>query len=124
MIMKSKFTLLLIALAALFVGCTSEKDRYINELVAFTEQVEVLAESYTPEERSLAMQQYQAFRDEAVNYRHEFTQEDLKTVSDCNRRLNALLARGYIEEGARAIGSFIEEAAHLFEDLGSELLGE
>lgn len=122
--MKSKFTLLLLALAALFVGCTSEKDRYINELVAFTEQVEVLAESYTPDERSLTLQQYQAFRDEAVNYRHEFTQEDLKTVSDCNRRLNALLARGYIEEGARAIGGFIEEAAHLFEDLGSELLGE
>lgn len=124
MIMKSKFILLLIALAALFVGCTSEKDRYINELVTFTEQVELLADSYTPEERSLAMQQYQAFRDEAVNYRQEFTQEDLKTVSDCNRRLNALLARGYIEEGARVIGSFIEEAAHLVEDLGAELLGE
>jgi hypothetical protein len=120
--MKSKFILLFVAAAISLVACVSEKDRYVGELVAFTDEVEVMYENYTSEELSLAMQQYQAFREEATYYRHEFTPEDLQTIADCNRRLNAILARGYIEEGARALGGFIEEAAHLLEDLGLGLI--
>ncbi len=122
--MKTKFLLLLITVATMLVACTSEKDRYLNELVAFTEEVEMMADTYTPDERSLAMQQYGAFREEAVNYRNEFTPEDRQTIEDCYRRLNAILARGYLEEGARSLSGFIEEAAHLIEDLSVDLLGQ
>lgn len=115
--MKIYYTLLISVSVMLMVSCVSEKDSYMSDLSAFTEEVVLYSESYSSNELSVAMEQYAAYREEASLYEGEFTEEDLAELEQNFRVLNEKLAEGYIDDRVRAIEGYLEEAAHLVEDL-------
>lgn len=109
-------SLLLLFICTLFIACSSPKERFLRDFTAFTEETVANYHAYTPGERDLALEQYAAFRDEKVRYEYEFTPAEQQLVSDCVRRLNALIAK----EGIRKIDGYINEVRDLIEDIFSE----
>lgn len=115
--MKNFRRFLLVAALLFAVSCTSPKDSFLSDLSAFTEQMELEAESYSSDELQVAMEQYKAYREEASVYKTEYTPEDEALMEDCFRRLNEVFAEGYINNGLESIEGYLQEAMHLLEDL-------
>lgn len=114
------FELILTSILAIS-ACSSPKNRYINDLIDFAEQVSTEYENYSYADLDLAIEQYAAFRKEALMYQHEYTEAEMEIINSCNRQINKFLTKHYIEHGINRVEGYIEEAINLIDDLDDVL---
>ena len=114
------FELILTSILAIS-ACSSPKNRYINDLIDFAEQVSTEYENYSYADLDLAIEQYAAVRKEALMYQHEYTEAEMEIINSCNRQINKFLTKHYIEHEINRVEGYIEEAINLIDDLDDVL---